>query len=114
MHEYSITKQIVKMADAEAQTAGGKRILEIRIAAGELSTYVDESIQMYFDIISAGTLAQGAKLVFRRIPAEFFCGQCGENFIKPKSGFECPKCGNVGSRTENEAGFYIESLEVED
>ena len=114
MHEYAVSKQILKMANAEAEAAGGKKILEIRIATGDLSTFVDESFQMYFEIFSAGTLAQGAKLVFRKIPAEFFCSTCSKNFIKPKSGFECPACGLQGSPTEIGKEFFIESLEVED
>jgi len=114
MHEYSVSKQIVKMADTEAKAAGGKKILEIRIAVGDLSTFVDESIQMYFELFSAGTLAQGAKLVFRRIPAEFFCKTCGKNFMKPKTGFDCPTCYSQGSPTEIGKEFFIESLEVED
>ena len=114
MHEYAVSKQIVKLANDEATAAGGNKILEIRIAVGDLSTFVDESIQMYFDIFSAGTLAEGAKLTFRRIPAEFFCGVCNKNFVKPRTGFDCPDCGTQGTRTDVGTEFYLESLEVED
>lgn len=114
MHEYAVSKQIVKMANEEARHAGGHRITEIRLAIGDLSTFVDESIALYFDIFSAGTLAEGAQLVFRRIPAAFFCKTCQKNFLKPRTGFDCPDCGNQGSPTEIGKEFFIESLEVDD
>jgi len=113
MHEYAITKSLVQMASSKAEEAGSKRIIEIRIVVGQLSTYFDESIQMYFDIISKGTLAEGSKLIFHSVPAEFYCSKCVSNFVKPKNGFECPKCGLSGSPTEIGKEFYIESIEVE-
>ena len=114
MHEYAVSKQILKIVNTEAEAAGSGKVVEIRIAVGDLSTFVDESIQMYFEIFSAGTLSEGAKLVFRRIHAEFFCEGCQKNFIKPKRGFDCPDCGKQGRVTDVGKEFFIESLEVED
>lgn len=113
MHEYGVTQSLVATAVEEAQKAGAKKITEIRLVIGDLSTFIDESIQMYFDIISKGTMAEGAKLVFNRIPAEFQCRSCGYKFNKPDSGFECPECGGLGFPTGVGKEFYIESLEAE-
>ena len=71
MHEYAVTKNIINMVVEEAKKTGGSRIIEIKLVIGDLSTIIDESVQMYFDIIAEGTPAQGAKLSFRRIKAEF-------------------------------------------
>ncbi len=113
MHEYAVTQEIIKMSDEEAKAAGAKKITKINLVIGDLSTFIDESVQMYFDIISKGTLAEGAKLIFKRIPAEFKCNSCDNVFIKPKTGFDCPKCGAMGSPTGVGEEFYIESIEVE-
>jgi hydrogenase nickel incorporation protein HypA/HybF len=37
---------------------------------GRLASIVDDSIQFYWDMISEGTICQGAKLHFKRVPAE--------------------------------------------
>lgn len=113
MHEYSVTKNMLSTAIEEAEKAQTKKITEIRLVIGDLSTIIDESVQMYFDIMSEGTMAEGAKLVFKRIPAEFRCNQCGHKFIKPPKGFDCPKCNSMGSPTGVGKEFYIESIEVE-
>jgi len=113
MHEYAITKSLIKTVVEEAEKAGASKISEIRLVTGELSTIIDESVQMYFDIISEGTIAHGAKLVFKKIKAEFRCTNCGYVYDKPASGFDCPCCGSIGRPTGKGKEFYIESIEVE-
>ncbi len=113
MHEYAVTQSMINIALNEAKRAGASKILEIRLVIGDLSTILDDSVQMYFDIMSEGTIAQGAKLVFKRVKAEFKCKECGEVFVKPPQGFDCPKCGGLGTPTERGREFYIESLEID-
>lgn len=113
MHEYAVTQSIVDIAVREAEKAGASKILEIRLVIGDLSTIIDESVSMYFDIISKDTLAEGAKLIFKRLPARFACAVCGEEYDKPLSGFDCPVCGNTGRLTGDGREFYIESMEVD-
>lgn len=113
MHEYAVTQSMLNIALEEAKRAGAAKILEIRLVIGDLSTILDDSVQMYFDIMSEGTLAQGAKLVFNRVRAQFRCRECGEVFVKPPKGFDCPRCGGLGMPTEKGKEFYIESLEVD-
>ncbi len=113
MHEYAVTQSMIKLALDEANRVGALKILEIRLVIGDLSTIIDDSVQMYFDIMSEGTIAQGAKLVFNRVKAQFKCRECGEVFEKPPQGFDCPKCGGLGMPTDKGKEFYIESLEIE-
>lgn len=113
MHEYAVTKSIIDTVIQEAQRVSASKILEVKLAIGDLSTILDDSVQMYFDIMSEGTIAYGARLVFNRIPAEFSCTVCGTIFVKPKSGFECPDCHNLGTPSGKGKEFYIESIEVE-
>lgn len=113
MHEYAVTKGLITIVLEEAQKAGAVKVTEIRLVIGDLSTIIDDSVQMYFDIMSQGTLAEGAKLHFTRVPAEFLCKSCGQKYHKPKVGFECPVCGGQGTPTGVGKEFYIESIEVE-
>jgi hydrogenase nickel incorporation protein HypA/HybF len=113
MHEYSVTKSIINTVVEEAKKAGAEKITEIRLVIGDLSTIIDESVQMYFDIISEDTIAKGAKLIFTRYKAEFKCRECGNVFIKPLKGFDCPICGGLGTPTGVGKEFFIDSIEVE-
>jgi hydrogenase nickel incorporation protein HypA/HybF len=113
MHEYYVTKSITELAVREAEQAGAQRIIEIRLVIGDLSSIIDESVQMNFDMISEGTLAEGARLSFRRTPARFYCSSCQKDFVKPAKGFDCPDCGTMGKLTDAGREFYIESMDVE-
>ncbi len=113
MHEYAVTKGLIAIAVEEARKAGASKITLIKLVIGDLSTIIDDSVQMYFDMLSEGTIAHGAKLEFRRVPARFRCKDCDLEFDKPKTGFDCPKCGKMGVLTDSGKEFYIESMEVE-
>ena len=70
MHELPITEGILKIA---TDAAGGRRITSIHLVVGELSSIVDDSVQFYFDMLSKGTVAEGAALDFERRPATMVC-----------------------------------------
>ena len=61
MHEYPVTLEIVRMAEKTAREKGGI-VRAIHLVVGEDSGFIGESIQMYFDVISEGTLCEGALL----------------------------------------------------
>ncbi len=113
MHEYAVTQGLIELVLQEANKAGAKKVTEIRLVIGDLSTILDESVQMYFDIMSEGTITQGAKLTFKRIASRFLCKNCGHEFEKPPRGFDCPLCGGFGLPTGVGKEFYIESIDVE-
>jgi hydrogenase nickel incorporation protein HypA/HybF len=113
MHEMAVTSNILSIVLAEAEKAGAARVTEITLVIGELSSIIDESVQLYFDILSKDTSAAGAKLEFKRIPATLRCSACRKTFHKKGSHFTCPFCGQAGVLTGDGKEFYIESIEVE-
>ncbi|HDN78834.1 MAG TPA: hydrogenase maturation nickel metallochaperone HypA [Chloroflexi bacterium] len=113
MHELAVTQGMLSVVLEHAEKAGAKKVTDIYLVIGDLSTFVDDSVQFYFDFLSKGTLAEGATLHFRRVPATFRCWDCGNTFTHNGRDLSCPRCG--GSRLEIIAGkeFYVESIEVE-
>lgn len=112
MHELSVTQSLLDMVISEAKKVGASSIEKINIVVGELTGIVDESVQFYFEIISVGTLAEGAKLSFKYVPAEFYCGTCGHTYNRNSFSFKCPKCGSTGVMTKKGNELYIENIEV--
>ena len=113
MHEFPITQQIVKIAEESALKNNAKKVLKISLVVGETSGIVEESVRMYFDIISKGTIAEGAELEVTRVEHQMFCTKCKKNFKREKYSFECPECGEVGEPTEIGKEFYIKDIDVE-
>ena len=113
MHELSVTQSILKIALKHANEANAKRIENIHIVMGALSTNVDDSVQFYWDIIAKDTLAEGATLHFRRVPIELQCMACFEKYHPLEDELVCPKCGSVGAKIIAGEEFYVEAIDVD-
>ena len=113
MHEYPITQQIIKIAENHAREADAEKVTAVNLVVGDYSGFIGDSIQMYFDIISEGTLCEGAEIRIQRVKPKLRCSSCGELFERKLFSFECPKCGGEGGPTEIGKEFYIDSIEVQ-
>jgi hydrogenase nickel incorporation protein HypA/HybF len=112
MHELMVTESILEIALRHAQDAGADKITDLYLVIGELSTVVDDSVQFYWDFVSEGTPAEGAKLHFRRIPAELLCQACGHSY-GVKENLTCPKCQSSDVRIIAGNEFSLEAIEVD-
>lgn len=111
MHELPVVLDIVRVIQEEAQKRGFQKVMQINLVIGELSSIVDESVQMYFEVAAKDSVCSNAKLTFEHHPAMLKCERCGKEFPHEKS-FNCPVCGGdsvLVKGTGNE--FYIRSFD---
>ena len=113
MHELPITQQIIKIADQHCLENGGSKVLKVNLVIGEYSGYVGEAIQNYFDVITEGTLCEGAVCEVRRVEPKLKCNKCGRLFKKQLLTFDCPYCDGQGEQTDIGKEFYIDTIEIE-
>ena len=113
MHELSVTEQILNITLEHARQARAGGVLRINLRIGDLTNFVGESIQFYFDILAKGTLAEKASLSITRIPARARCRQCQEEFTPAGMDWICPRCGGFIEKIVSGREFYVESIEVE-
>lgn len=113
MHELPVAESILDIALRHAQQAGAQRITAVQLVIGDLSSFIDESIQFYWDMISQDTLAQGAQLRFRRVPARVECRDCGRQFSPGKTITPCPHCASARLRVVEGDQLLVEAIEVE-
>jgi hydrogenase nickel incorporation protein HypA/HybF len=114
MHELAVTQSILKIALRHAEQAHAQRITDVHLVMGELSTNVDDSVQFYWDIIARETIAEGAKLHFRRVPAELQCMACFTKYHPAGGELVCPQCGSVGVKIISGEEFSVEAIDVEE
>lgn len=113
MHEASVTEAILAIVTEKAAECGARRVTAIRLVVGELTGYMGDSIQFYFDRFSKGTVAEGARLESTYVKPQYRCASCGSRFARERYSFSCPSCGGDALPTETGREFFIESMEVE-
>lgn len=111
MHELMVTESLLEIALRHARQAEAARITDLYLVIGELSSVIDDSVQFYWDFVSEGTLAEGAMLHFRRIPAEMACQDCGLTY-DPRVDLACPECNSTNVRVVAGQEFFLEAIEV--
>ncbi|MBQ9166478.1 MAG: hydrogenase maturation nickel metallochaperone HypA [Oscillospiraceae bacterium] len=113
MHELAITQSILDIAAKAAQEHGVKKVREVRIKLGEYSGVVPQCVQYYFDVISKGTVAEGAVLKMERLPIIMRCNQCNWEGHIDKRNIRCPECDSTSLKLLQGREFYVDSLEVD-
>ena len=113
MHEYKLTNQIIEIAENHCRKASAHKVKNVTIVVGDYSGVAAESIDMYFDVISEGTLCEGAKIKVERVRPKLLCPACGGLFTRQPMSFACPECGEDGNPTEIGKEFYVKEIEVE-
>ncbi|MFP3853372.1 MAG: hydrogenase maturation nickel metallochaperone HypA [Anaerolineales bacterium] len=113
MHELAVTESLLKLALAKAEEAEADRVTDLHLVIGQLSSFVDDSIAFYWDLISQDTLAEGASLHFRRVPARMNCQDCGTSYSPEPGELACPDCSGVHLKIEAGEEFYLDFIEIE-
>lgn len=115
MHELPATQGMLEVALDAAAGVGAARIREIHLVVGDLTSMVDDSVQFYFDLLSKGTPAEGAQLIFRREAARLRCGGCGaDEAVRPPLPPACPRCGDLRLTVTGGSRFMIDSIDVDE
>ncbi|MDD5167204.1 MAG: hydrogenase maturation nickel metallochaperone HypA [Syntrophales bacterium] len=115
MHELPITEGILKIVLKHAAVNSVQKVVGIHLRVGKLSDLQDEWIQRYFDYLSRGTVAEGAKLKIERIPVMLECNACATSYevdVEKMGDAVCPACGKKESRLVSGREYYIKDMEV--
>lgn len=113
MHELSVTESILNIAQKHAVQSEAKRVTDIHITIGDLSSIVDDSVEFYWDIISKDTICENSKLHFKRVPAKLECKDCGTVYAIEDGLQPCPNCGSIHIKVITGEEFLLESIEIE-
>ncbi len=115
MHELPITESILKIVLKHAEGNSVQKVVAVRLQVGKLSDLEDDWIQRYFDYLSKGTVAEGAKLKIERTPVTMRCNGCSASYETDIAGMAdlvCPVCGEKGGTILSGREYTVKEMEV--
>ncbi len=113
MHELAVVEQLLGVVLDHTRKAKAERVIKIDLVIGELTGFVGDSLQFYFDILSDGTEAERASLSITRISAKARCHRCKEEFNPEGMNWLCPSCGGPIEEVMAGREFFVDSIEVD-
>jgi hydrogenase nickel incorporation protein HypA/HybF len=113
MHEMSIAQSILDIIFQESQNHKVSRVLSVSLKLGELSAVQSESLRFCFELLSKGTLAEGAKLDIEQVQVTCQCQECGSKFAVQELVFTCPSCNSPKLDMLSGRELSVESFEGE-
>ncbi|NBC32179.1 MAG: hydrogenase maturation nickel metallochaperone HypA [Alphaproteobacteria bacterium] len=111
MHELSLCESILDIIEEHARTHGFHTVRSVRIEVGMLSCAEPEALRFGFEVVTRGTVAEGAVLEIDRPPGEAWCWDCETLVPVADRVSGCPACG--GFRLELHAGDQMRVTELD-
>jgi hydrogenase nickel incorporation protein HypA/HybF len=108
MHELSITQSVVTAVCAHA---GESRVTCVRVRVGKLCGVVPDAMRFCFDLVTEGTVLDGAELVIDEPPGQARCRSCGARFELADLILLCP-CGSADVEIIAGRELMVQSIEV--
>lgn len=112
MHEMSLSQSMVGIIEGQAALHDFECVSKVRLEIGALSCIAPDALAFCFDVVTRGTLAEGARLEILTVPGQAWCRDCDAAVPIGQRGEPCSRCG--GYRLQIQAGdeIRIKDLEV--
>lgn len=112
MHEVSLMEQTLAIAVEQAQCHHARQIHRLTLKVGQQSGVVTDALAFAFDIVSQGTIAEGASLEMIEVPVTCRCESCQNEFQPPDWIYICPQCQHLSHTIIDGKQLELASLEM--
>ncbi len=112
MHEVSLMADTLDIAIEHTKRQGGYKIHWLKMRIGELSGVVPAALEFAFDVVTKGTIAEGARLEIELVPVICYCSKCQQKFQPVDLFYECPQCQEISTDIQQGKEIELTSLEV--
>lgn len=114
MHEMGIARSMYELVLKEAEESGARRVNRIDLVIGEMTGFVGEMVQHYFEFLSRGGIVEGAEVVIEMVPATAKCQNCQKTSkLERKAHWVCPHCGDDRMEIATGRELVVKSIGVE-
>ncbi len=112
MHEMALGQGLVDTLAEQSRLHGFAEVRVVKLAIGALGHVDPDALAFCFDVVSAGTLAEGATLEIERPAGAAHCIACGADVTIQSRIDVCPECGSLQLIVTGGEEMRIRELEV--
>lgn len=109
MHEFGIAESVL---DAVQRRAAGRRVTAMTVRAGALQRIDQASMDTAFELVAAGTVADGARVHLVVVPVTVHCNGCATDSESHDPLAVCGHCGGTDLDLQGGDELLLESLEL--
>ena len=113
MHEMSIAQGILDIVLKTAAEHSAVKVTCIKLLIGKMTQVEPESLNFGFEVLSAGTVAEGANVEITIVPLVGECNSCGQRFTVENYSFFCPFCNSASVLVISGRELAVDYVEVE-
>lgn len=114
MHEYSLTLNLLDIAEEEGKKNNAKKIIKIKLKVGKFSGVEPILLSHSFEILKkTKKIFEEAILEIEKEEPLLRCTSCGKIFTSEDFPFICPECGNIYNELIKGSDIIIEKIEME-
>ena len=112
MHEMSLAEGVMQIIEDAARSQGFKRVRAVRLEIGRLAAVETDALRFAFDVVTRGSVAEGAALDIIDVPGAAWCMRCGETVPIAARGDACPNCGSYQLQIGEGTEMRVKELEL--
>ncbi|MDU8929653.1 hydrogenase maturation nickel metallochaperone HypA [Alisedimentitalea sp. MJ-SS2] len=113
MHEMSICESIVSVIEEQAMVQSFDKVNMVRLEVGALAGVELEALKFSFDVVTRGSIAEGATLDVIELPVSGWCMPCAKAITVRERYDACADCGSYQIQITGGDELRIKEMEVD-
>ena len=107
MHELGIMTGVMEAVEKSAVQAGATKVLKVTLSIGEMTEAIEDSLRFAFEVLTEGTMSEGAELEINMVTPRSLCLDCGAEYEHDRFHMLCPECDSEAfSRSRTADRFH--------
>ena len=112
MHEMALVEAMLAIVEDTARASAATRVTGVRLSLGALSHVERDALAFCFDVVTRGSIADGATLTIDTVDGAAWCMPCGATVPLARVGDPCPRCGSFQLAVTQGDDMRVRDIEV--
>ena len=112
MHEASLAGGVLQLVEEAARREGFSRVVELRLAVGQLAGVELPALRFALESLAPGTLLEDAQIQIDQPPGQAWCMDCCMTVALAQRGDGCPRCGGFQLQPSGGMELRVVAMDV--